>query len=354
MTQPTVNEPIEFSFRFVNQESGETAHGGSGLFDGERISLGGFAIAASDLIEFTNQEDTFYFLIERTVSGSEAGQPQRLAVEIYDTDRERLRSAINAARSSSAAQKEQERLIDQGQGDLYHDAKCPFCQATIVLTGLPETPQVYCVQCDTLFSRDRSGIGDIERHFRRCSNCEMYSRPRSFSVFYFYFLVITFGFHYDSAIRCSACMRSAAWKMVLGNLFGLFGFPFALIQLYRSYSTRSLSGVFEGLDDANALARSGKVELALDKYDEIMDRVPDNAGVKYNIATGLLVQRDFAHAEQMFELSLEDCANYSPSVVGLVMSLHEQGKTDEIEAVSQQWNQRHAESTPVSHLEIER
>jgi len=165
----------------------------------------------------------------------------------------------------------------------------------------------------------------------------MYSRPRKFAIFYFYFLVFTFGIHHDSTERCSGCMRKSAWKMVLGNLFGVLGLPFALMQLYRSYSTRSLTGQFQGLDTANLLAGRGKVEAALEKYDVIMDNAPENAGVKFNIALGLMIKRDYEHAQRMFEMSLDDCSNYWPAVNGLVDCLQKQGKDREIRAVAKIW-----------------
>ncbi|MEM9413515.1 MAG: hypothetical protein AAGA30_20575, partial [Planctomycetota bacterium] len=290
------------------------------------------------IVSLLVDKNLFLFQIE------EDGQIFALNLEIFGPDAFELEDALNAARSYKAARQQQDVMSETGQANNYRDETCPFCKSTILLTGLPETPQVYCEYCDTLFTIDQHHESSSERYFRICQGCNMYSRPRQFAIFYFYFLFVTFGFHHDTTIRCSGCMRNSAWKMVVGNLFGLLGFPFALIQLYRSYSTKKLTGEFTGLDDANVLNRWNKIDKALDRYDEIMERVPINAGVKYNIAIGLLRKQDYANSEKMFELSLDDCANYWPAVSGLVTSLEGQGKTKQIEAVEKLWGL--ARSTP--------
>lgn len=342
----THSEPIAFKYRRRDSTGAATvAKTGTGLLEATRLHLGEFVLPVKSIIGL--QVDADVFLLSAL---DDDGQLQRLSIEVYGTDTKQLAQAINAIRTRLSAAREKERLISMGKVDSYRDAHCPYCKATILLLELPETPQVYCDNCYTLFSRVRNGFEDVEQHFRICESCQMYSRPRQFAVFYFYFLVFTFGFHHDVTVRCSACMRSSAWKMVFGNLFGLFGFPFALIQLHRAYSTKRLSGNLEGLDGANLLARRGQIDKALEKYDQIMDRVPDNAGVKFNIATGLMLKQDFEHAEKMFEWSLDDCANYWPSLHGLQACLQRQGKSRELAAVGQVWGlvlQRLASSSNV-------
>ena len=325
-------------FKYTWNDKGEVISefkSGSGSFDGSILKIGNIDIPVTDILSMSVDDHEFYFGIADDDNGT-----LPIIVEFYGTDVIQLEHAINASRSSALAGSERDRLTQSGKLANYRDHVCPFCKSTIVLTNLPPTPQVYCNFCDTLFSVDQEPGDEIERDFRICENCGMYSRPRKFAVFYFYFLIVTFGFHHDSIVRCSGCMRSSAWKMVLGNLFGLLGFPFALVQLYRSYSTKSLTGRFEGLDTANVLARRGNVDKALQRYDEIMDRVPENAGVKYNIGFGLMLKKDFGHAQEIFELSLDDCSNYWPAVNGLLRALQQQGKSDQIEAVYRVWGSR--------------
>jgi hypothetical protein len=264
-------------------------------------------------------------------------EPALLRVELFGTDLVKLHNAINSATSRWEAAAVQQTLITAGRGSDYREAVCPYCQATNLLISLPLTPQIYCSFCDSLFCRDPRNKTGLEEHFRLCSQCGMYSRPRTFSVFYFYYAVVTTGFHYDTTSRCSGCMRSTAWKMVLVNLLGVLAFPFALVQLYRAYATRSVAGPMDGIDTANLWWLRGNVEGALKRYDEIMERVPLNAGVKYNVARGLMLNNDLPHAQAMFEMSLDDCANYWPSVHGLFECLAQQGKHKELAAARKLW-----------------
>ena len=325
-----LTEPIEFTIQM------ETEHGkfqGAGSFDGARLRLGEQSFHVERIEHFQVDEKTL------TITWlDENDEPLFAVVDFYGVQADELKRLIRAGQTEVLATREKSRLIDAGQIDAYDDIVCPFCKSTIMLVDTPHTPQVYCEQCETLFSRNREAIGEIERYFRICKGCTMYSRPRHFSVFYFYFVIVTFGFHHDSTFQCSACMRRSAWKMVLGNLFGLLALPFALVQLRRAYATKSLTGIFEGLDDANGLAARKKIELALDKYDEVMDRVPLNAGIKYNIGRGLMLQGDFQHARQMFEMSLEDCANYWPSIMGMVDCLEELGDERGLAEMRHFWN----------------
>lgn len=322
---------IVFKYKLHASEGSKAEHG-KGSFDGRVLRLGNLEIDCASLVAFQQIGNAFYIAY-----ATDDGEFPSANMEVYNTDVKQLESAINSSLSKVRAKAERTSLATVGKLKNYRDAECPFCNSTIILTDLPETDQTYCEYCDSLFSVDRSVVGELERHFRICEGCGMYSRPRKFAVFYFYFLVFTFGFHHDSTERCSGCMQRSSWKMVLGNIFGLLGLPFALLQLYRAYSTRKFIGPFEGLDAANLLARRGKVESALEKYETIMDKMPDHAGIKFNIASGLMVKKDFEHAQTMFELALDDCSNYWPAVQGLMTSLSKQGKVREVEAVTKMW-----------------
>lgn len=331
MANPTFST-IEFRYQWFDETGPITgAKLGTGTFDGRRLQIGQLLFNVDNIRSFRHEGSFFYF-------GLEVDEQQfSVNVEIYATDVIALANSIQASRTSAVATIERQILSESGTLESYRQEICPFCQSTIMLTGLPETEQAFCEFCTTLFTIQRDTSLEDERYFRICEGCGMYSRPRQFAVFYFYFLGFTFGFHHDTTISCSGCMRKSAWKMVFGNLFGLLGFPFALAQLYRSYSTKKLTGRFVGLDQANVLARRKKIEAALDRYEQILERVPENAGVKYNIAFGLLLKNELSHSQQMFEMSLDDCANYWPSVNGLVRVLELQGKTKESEAVRKLW-----------------
>ena len=124
-------------------------------------------------------------------------------------------------------------------------------------------------------------------------------------------------------------------------MFGLLGLPLAFTQLVRSYRSRIEKGPLRGLDDANRLANRGKIDRALDRYDRLMDNLPINAAIKFNIGSGLLKKEDPRHAESMFLLALEDCANYEPALYGLAECYRRLGKTKELAGIEFQLSRDH-------------
>lgn len=328
-----VNRTIDFKFRLLDDNGNETGFFRSkrGSFDGEILRLEEAKIAADSMYNVTVR-DKFMSVTYMT----DQGEIEGLAFSVYKTDIKELKQSIDISRSDKIAQREQQRLIEAGQADGFRTEICPHCQATISLNNLPQTPQTFCDFCETLFTVDghldqNSLDRDDEKTHRLCDDCGMYAHPRRFSIFYFYFLLVVYGWSYRKTYRCPGCMRGDAWKMFFVNMFGVLGLPVAVMQLVRSYFPGgSKGGKLKGLDNANVLANKGKIEKALDSYESLMDSLPLNAGLKYNIGSGLATKGDFAHAEPMYQMSLEDCANYWPSLQGLLACYQMQEKTDEL------------------------
>jgi len=212
---------------------------------------------------------------------------------------------------------------------------------------MSETPQLYCHFCDTLKTIDRfqEPIPN-ETEFRICENCQMYSKPKKFTTFYFYFLLVIYGFNSNSSYRCGGCMRSESWKMLLGNLIFILGVPHAIYQLCRAYLGDAVTGKFKGLDKGNLKAARGNVEGALVQYEAILERVPHSAGIKYNLGLALLAKGDIPHAIQVFELALEDCSNYAPAYQQLVNLYEKTGETQKLDDLNQIWGVPQDEALP--------
>ena len=319
--------------------------------DEGNVSGGMFAMAGSfDGKNLTLDEDIYPIksilgtgIAEKVLSVvvTQEGEWLNLTMIIKGEDPDTIKRAIDGARSSFDSAEEHKQLVEQGQGASFRSQQCPHCSATISLSKFADSPQCYCHYCETLFTiRDQYGSHQLEsqtldrsleKKYRLCDECGMYSFPRKFTKFYFIFLVYFIHFIHDKTVRCPGCMRKEAWKMLFGNIFGLLGLPVAFMQLFRSYRGRVEKGPLKGLDDANLLANRGKVGKALDRYDALMDNLPINAGIKYNIGSGLLTEGDVAHAETMFLLSLEDCSNYGPSLQGLHFCYESLGKNEELQ-----------------------
>ncbi len=218
---------------------------------------------------------------------------------------------------------------------MFH-SECPNCNAAIILTDMPDTPQIYCHFCDSLMTHNTSMAAKDEREYCLCDACGMFSKPRRFTVFYFYFLFVVYGWSQNTTTRCPACMRGDAWKMLFGNLLFVLGVPVAIAQLIRSYG-REVTGTFAGLNAANLKAQRQDLSGALQIYSEISDRVPHCAGIKFNLGMALLGAEKTEQAARAFEAALGDCGNYAPAYGALSYCYGELGETAKLEALNDQW-----------------
>jgi hypothetical protein len=311
-----------------------------GSFDGETLVLGDtrIPVAAIGVVDYRSR-----YMILSVMTGQ--AQPATLAFSLTSGSPEKLKQALGRARSAAWAQLHKKDLEEKGLGHTYREVQCPHCQAIIDLTGQEPTPQVSCEFCHAIATVGDDLTGDAagrprhgERHYRICDECGMYSRPRQFTIFYFYFLLVVYGFHTKSTWRCPACMRPEAWKMLFGNLLFVLGVPVALVQLFRSYGGSDLGGLYSGLDGANLKARRGNLQGAIDGYKTILEKQPIAAGLKYNIGLAFLHKNETAEAAKMFEICLADCANYRPAVAALARCYQALGETDKLAELKRQWS----------------
>lgn len=303
--------PVKFVFRdlYINHQPIREEKS-NGLHDGSRLLLG-------ENLELLDR-DIRYLKIENDqvhVGWQDEQQAHVVASMIVDADSFAIASAINYGLSRRSFDFQLEQAALDGQGHRCRDRECQFCRAKILsMEDYPWTPQIYCPYCDSLNTTiSVEQLHEHEKDYRVCHSCEMYSRPRQFTIAYFYFVIVHAGVHHRVTRCCPGCMRPHAWKMIFGNLFGVLGMPLAITQLIRVYRDSIKKGPFQGLDEANRLLRRGRVEKALDRYWKVIDRHPVSAGVLYNVAKGLIARGDLPHARQTLQMALENCANYPPA-----------------------------------------
>jgi hypothetical protein len=329
-----MHDHISFKFKWVDDQGNEAGFlSKKGSFDGEMLVLDDVQLPAAALTGVDNRGNRIVvsFL-------GEDGEVHGLIVAITSGSAENLKLALGRARSTAWAERHREELESQGRGHEFRQAVCPHCQATIDLTGMPESPQVYCSFCDTIGTVD--AVEHAARHeprYRLCDECGMYSKPRQFTIFYFYFLLVVYGYWSKKTWRCPGCMRGEAWKMLFGNLLFLIGVPVAVMQLFRSYGGTDLGSLYAGLDTANLKARRGNLRGAIDDYRKIIQNQPTTAGVKYNIGLACLHDNDPEKAARSFEFALQDCANYAPAASALAMCYERTGKTEELAELKRRW-----------------
>ena len=328
-------DSYQFKFKWLNsQGQPEGFRSKKGHFDGETLVLDDVQLPAGVLmnVEFREQRMVVAF-------PNENGEPMHLLFQLTSGSADRLNQMLGLARSRAWAKNHKEELTKQGRGNEYRDATCPNCNAMVDLTGFPATPQVSCHFCHTMSTIDAGSFDapQPEKNYRLCDECGMFSKPRRFTIFYFYFLLVVYGFWQKQTWRCPGCMRGEAWKMLFGNLLFVLGVPVAIVQLVRSYGGTDVGGKYPGLDSANIKARSGKFEPAIEAYRKILSKQPTSAGVKYNIALAFLHRDDYEGAAQMLEFSLADCANYEPAAQALASCYQHLGEDQKLADLKKTW-----------------
>lgn len=327
-------EPLRFKFKWLDEQGNEAGFlSKKGSFDGQTLVLDDIQLPAACLRTVDNRGKRF---VIATVDRE--GHTHQALFSVTSGSIDRLRTELGLCRSRAWAEAHREELAQAGRGHEFRSVICPHCQATIDLTSMPRTPQVYCPFCQTIGTLDSpQGPVKAEAQYRLCDTCGMYSKPRKFTIFYFYFLLVVYGFYQKETWRCPACMRGEAWKMLFGNLLFVIGVPVALVQLFRSYGGTDLGSLFSGLDAANLKARKGNIAGAIEGYRRILNEHPAAAGVKFNIGRAALSKNDLAGAAAILEHALRDCANYQPAAAALDGCYQRLGATEKLRELRKQW-----------------
>lgn len=325
----------DFKFKWIDNNGNEQGFfSKKGHFDGEDLCLDDTTLPAAALLDLDIRGKRMIFSCL-----GESNEPVYVVVAITKGSPKALKQQIGVARSAAWANFRKEELQKEGRGHEFRAVECPHCTATIDLTGFPQTPQISCEFCHALGTIPQQMAEPIrgEKDYRLCDECGMYSKPLKFTIFYFYFLLVVYGYWQKETWRCPGCMRGEAWKMLFGNLIFIVGVPVALVQLFRSYGGSSLGSLYPGLDSANLKARSGKLNQAIESYQKIVSNHPVSAGVKYNIGLALLNDNSPEKAAKMFEFALTDCANYRPAASMLAGCYESLNDTGNLQVLQKQW-----------------
>ena len=332
----SIDEPLKFTFHLLNEHGQNKGFFSKwGRFDGSTLKLGK-ATYSSDQIARIEQRGHRMALVAYTGEG-----PTVINVGLGSRRQaEELKAALDVLRSRAIADQSLRKMEAEGRAHDHREGGCPECGAIMVLSGLVESPQLYCEYCHRLTTiRSHSEIPPNENAFRICDECDLFSQPKKFKVLYAWFLIFIYGIRIEEKWCCHACMRRESWKMLFGNLIFLIGVPYAIYALIRAYANDVIgSSAFRGLDAGNIKAMKGDIDGALAHYQSILERVPHSAGVKYNLGQGLLKQEDFAHAASAFEAALQDCSNYIPAVGALRRTYLSMGETKKLRELEALWD----------------
>lgn len=248
--------------------------------------------------------------------GLAGGEPTGVVVEVYGTNPRDLAKAYNRLASDVEISRRRSELESQGRGGTMRVEVCKSCGASINLTDFEPTPEVMCPFCDSVGS-EAVPVKEQEQ-VRVCEKCGFYAFPRTITCFYFYFLLVVYGFRWQRKHMCGPCMRAEGWKMLAGNLIFLLGVPVAVTQLIRAYSGGAArSTAYKGLERGNIDAKHGRAEQAAQRYAAIADQLGGSAVAAYNKGLAYARVSQMEPATQAFEEALLHCSNFVPAAQAL-------------------------------------
>ncbi len=330
-------QDLQFKFKFLNEQGQEQGFfSKKGRFDGEVLYLDTSGIPVAAIVHLDNRENRVVLVVAQ-----KQGEPATLMFAVNSGNTLELKAAVGKARSAIWAAAHKEQLNAKGRGHEFNAVDCPHCAATIDLTGHRKSPQVNCSFCNCI--SNLSSPKKEETTYGLCDECGMYSKPRRFTIFYFYFLLVVYGWSSRSTYRCPACMRGDAWKMLFGNLIFVLGVPVAIVQLIRAYGGADLSAMYRGLDSANIKARKGNLEGAIGEYRKILEQHPHAAGIKYNIGLAFTNQNQLDAAAKTLEAALNDCCNYRPAASLLAHCYEKLGREQQLANLKLEWGNDESE-----------
>jgi hypothetical protein len=236
---------------------------------------------------------------------------QVLVLEIQWGKALELERAIDSLCSMQTVLRHKQQLIQIGQGAQFQAVRCPECNVAIDITGVPPTPYLYCRFCETIFAakkgKDVLTKGDT---YHVCDECGMFGRIRGYTEFYFYFLLVAYGFSYKQRFLCDSCAHRMFVKTLLTNLIFILGVPFSIYAKLKSLGGREAS--MKNLGKASALSRAGKYQQAAPIYEKLYLKHPYHPGLLMNEGIGHLRGNDVPGAIQSFEQAMKACGNYLP------------------------------------------
>ncbi len=315
---PPEKPEVYFQFRFVRGGEASGLGVGRGLAQESGLKLGQQELPY-DLIT-----DTFFRERRLVLAVKGAGLDEKLAknlqdgvlvLEIYKWSAELLKQFIDQRLSLRRADENRRRMAGDGRPEAFRSEVCPQCRATIDLSEKPKTSFLFCPFCDSLW-RSQGGVWTLSPAVKgarmgACDECSFWGRIKGYTEFYFYFLLVVYGFSSKKRQLCDGCAARLFWKNLALNFCFVLGIPAALILKVRALAGRDAD--FKILARANALGRGGRTDQAAPLYDQLMSRWPDHPGILFNQALTRALGGDIQGAGEFCRRAEASCSNYQPA-----------------------------------------
>lgn len=308
-------QEVAFKFRYVQGGQAKGLRAKKAVVADQALVLAGEPIRFEDIIDTMTRDNRLVLGLVPGVSLGEKTQKalvngHAIVLEVGGGKAGELKVQVDRITSGMAAERNRQRLEADGRGDRFRAVTCPHCSATIDLSELEVTPLAYCSFCASVITRNLEVVSEGDTH-RVCGECGMFDRIRSYTVFYFYFFLIVYGFQYQRRQLCDTCAQKAALRAFWLNLIFILGVPSAVYNFFKARSGRDPR--FPELAKANALARKGDYQGADRLFDRLSMASGPHPGVLLNQGLGRLQGGDLPGAAESFSRSLKAASNYWPT-----------------------------------------
>ncbi|NEQ38822.1 MAG: hypothetical protein F6K40_22135 [Okeania sp. SIO3I5] len=315
----------ELSFKLKYVDNHGTAQGlfaQKGFANEEAIILGKERLIYEDIANSTTRDNRLILAISPTASLSKKVSNQlineaALVLEIHQINALDLKRFIDRINSKKQAEITKQQFIEAAEGHLFYTVNCPECGATINLSRLNKTSYTYCRFCETIFQQNQDLMTKGSK-YRTCDECQMFDRVQGYTEFYFYFLLIIYGYSFKRRYLCDNCADKVFWKTLLINFLFIVGIIPSIWIKIKSLMNRDSE--LEELAKANALARIGNYQQADVIYSQLYNHYPNHPGLLMNEGLGHLFGNDGLGGAERFKRSLGYCSNYYP-VINLIQKI---------------------------------
>ena len=310
-----------FKFTFVRGGNAATVFAKDGMMTPQGLVLDGMHLPLACILDTETVQRRIVLKLgyPQAVHPSIQGfmEQDSLVIEVRSPAARMIEIAIDRFASYAEAEGYRQQLAAQGREREFWVVACPFCQSTVNLSTLPRSGYYYCRFCTSIHHHQQPLPQTTK--YRTCDECSMFDRNQTYSEFYFYFLVVVYGFRYVQRQMCDTCAKGLFWKTFLINFIFVLGVPSAVWIRVKLAIGREPS--LQKLADANGLALKGNAQGARAIFAELHQILPDHPGLHVNEARGHAQAGDVASATASLRAALAACPNYVPAT-DLMQKLH--------------------------------
>ncbi|PKK88650.1 MAG: hypothetical protein CVV64_17830 [Candidatus Wallbacteria bacterium HGW-Wallbacteria-1] len=312
-----MNTDLKFKFNFIDANGNTrfflTKHG---KLNDKSLELHEWNIDLSHIADTATRDNRLIIQLGREFRPAPGLQDYlldgcALVAEIYGADARELEKNIDRVSSKTDAAKVQAALEQEGRGDQFKVCKCSNCKATVNISELPESEFIYCRYCESVLTLAGKVVTNGDQ-YRLCEECGMFSRVQNYTEFYFYFLLVVYGYSYKKRFMCDNCAGSMFWKMLLYNFLFIIGIIPTMAVLYKSLVGRD-SALAE-LGKANTLAAKGRFTEADQKFRNLRGKLSSHPGILYNMSMGHFRGNDGTFGGKLLLESMKSCSNFLPTM----------------------------------------